>query len=561
MNCNIASEEVQKESPHIKIAQPLAFTKSGTKYENEDTIYPPLGTATYRDTLFMVCDGIGGLGGGAIASSTVCKSMSTYLLNHANRFFDVSLFNEALLCAYNELDKITTDEIGTTLTFLKILNDSVFIAHLGDSRVYHIRPCEYEEESILFQSKDHSLVNELIDKGKITKREARDFGLNNTITKAIQSHYKEKYNASIYQTTDIQSGDYFFLCSDGVLEYITNARLQYILCLNASDTDKMAQIEAICKDKSTDNYSAYLIRITEATFSFDKKIGTILDIKAEAISKNIDLINNERTTSNIIIGAIAGDIIGSYYEFYPMKSTIFPLFNGSSSHFTDDTIMTVANADWLLTGDSLLGIMQDYGNRYHSSYGSLFYQWLREDNPQPYNSWGNGSAMRVSPVGWAFDTLEETLDAAKRSAEVTHNHPEGIKGAQATAACIYLARTGKSKQKIKEYIETTFGYNLSRTCDEIRPTYYFNESCQSTVPESIIAFLESTDYENAIRLTISLGGDADTMGAITGGIAEAYYREIPLFIREEVLKRLPNEFIDIMQRFYETFVDIKISSI
>ena len=345
------------------------------------------------------------------------------------------------------------------------------------------------------------------------------------------------------------------------MEYITNARLQYILCLNASDTDKMAQIEAICKDKSTDNYSAYLIRITEATFSFDKKIGTILDIKAEAISKNIDLINNERTTSNILIGAIAGDIIGSYYEFYPMKSTIFPLFNGSSSHFTDDTIMTVANADWLLTEDSLLGIMQDYGNRYHSSYGSLFYQWLREDNPQPYNSWGNGSAMRVSPVGWAFDTLEETLDAAKRSAEVTHNHPEGIKGAQATAACIYLARTGKSKQKIKEYIETTFGYNLSRTCDEIRPTYYFNESCQSTVPESIIAFLESTDYENAIRLTISLGGDADTMGAITGGIAEAYYREIPLFIREEVLKRLSNEFIDIMQRFYETFVDIKISSI
>lgn len=164
--------------------------------------------------------------------------------------------------------------------------------------------------------------------------------------------------------------------------------------------------------------------------------------------------------TDILIGTIAGDIIGSYYEFAPIKSIDFSLFNGSSSHFTDDTIMTIANADWLLTSDSLLGIMQDYGNRYPSSYGSMFCEWLKADNPQPYNSWGNGSAMRVSPVGWAFNTLEETLEAAKQSAEVTHNHPEGIKGAQATAACIYLARTGKSKQKIKEYIETTFGYNL-----------------------------------------------------------------------------------------------------
>lgn len=245
----------------------------------------------------------------------------------------------------------------------------------------------------------------------------------------------------------------------------------------------------------------------------------------------------------------------STFEFVPIKSIDFPLFNGSSSHFTDDTIMTIANADWLLTGDSLLGIMQDYGNRYHSSYGSMFYEWLREENPQPYGSWGNGSAMRVSPIGWAFDTLEETLDTAKRSAEVTHNHPEGIKGAQATATCIYLARTGKTKQEIKEYIETTFDYNLSRTCEEIRPTYHFNESCQGTVPESIIAFLESTDYESAIRLTISLGGDADTMGAITGGIAEAYYKEIPEHITEGVIKRLPDEFIDIMQRFYGKFIE------
>ena len=250
--------------------------------------------------------------------------------------------------------------------------------------------------------------------------------------------------------------------------------------------------------------------------------------------------------NNILIGAIAGDIIGSVYEFRSIKTTDFELFFDYST-FTDDTVMTVANADWLLTGDSLLGIMQDYGHSFQS--------WLREDNPQPYGSWGNGSAMRVSPIGWAFDTLEETLDTAKRSAEVTHNHPEGIKGAQATATCIYLARTGKTKQEIKEYIETTFDYNLSRTCEEIRPTYHFNESCQGTVPESIIAFLESTDYESAIRLTISLGGDADTMGAITGGIAEAYYKEIPEHITEGVIKRLPDEFIDIMQRFYGKFIE------
>lgn len=255
--------------------------------------------------------------------------------------------------------------------------------------------------------------------------------------------------------------------------------------------------------------------------------------------------------SKMLLGAIAGDVIGSFYEYRPVNSVEFNLFNEWSS-FTDDTVMTVANADWLLTDDSLLGIMQDYGNRYiNAGYGGMFYSWLREYDPQPYKSYGNGSAMRVSPVGWAFDTLEETLNVAKQSAEVTHNHLEGIKGAQAVAASVYLARIGKSKQEIKEYVETTFGYNLSRTCDEIRVDYKFDETCQGSVPESIIAFLESTDYENAIRLAISLGGDADTMAAIAGGIAEAYYKEIPSYITEEVQKRLPREFIDVMQRFYE----------
>lgn len=262
----------------------------------------------------------------------------------------------------------------------------------------------------------------------------------------------------------------------------------------------------------------------------------------------------EASQNSILIGAIAGDVIGSIYEHRHIKTTDFDLFL-DYSNFTDDTILTVANADWILTGDSLLGIMQDYGHRYPNSYGAWFQSWLREYDPQPYNSWGNGSAMRVSPVGWAFETLEETLDAAKKSAEVTHNHPEGIKGAQATAACIYLARKEESKQEIQKYIEDTFGYDLKRTCSEIRQTTYYSESCQGTVPESIVAFLESTDFESAIRLAISLGNDSDTMAAITGGIAEAYYKDIPPYIAEEVIKRLPNEFIRIMHEFYDKYAN------
>lgn len=256
----------------------------------------------------------------------------------------------------------------------------------------------------------------------------------------------------------------------------------------------------------------------------------------------------------LLLGGVAGDIIGSIYEFNPVRSKDFELFK-SSSTYTDDTVMTIANAEWLLSKGVLMDIMRKYGHKYPGAgYGVMFYDWLKSRCPKPYNSFGNGSAMRVSPVGWAFDTLEETLEAAKQSAEITHNHPEGIKGAQATAACIFMARTGKSKQEIKEYVETTFGYDLSRTCDEIRPTYQFNESCQGTVPESIIAFLESTDFESAIRLTVSLGGDADTMGTITGAIAEAYYKVIPEHIVNEALKRLPEEFINVLEEFYNRFI-------
>lgn len=256
----------------------------------------------------------------------------------------------------------------------------------------------------------------------------------------------------------------------------------------------------------------------------------------------------------LLLGGIAGDIIGSIYEFNPVRFKDFELFK-SNSTYTDDTVMTIANAEWLLSKGVLMDIMRKYGHKYPGAgYGGMFYDWLKSRCPKPYNSFGNGSAMRVSPVGWAFDTLEETLEAAKQSAEITHNHPEGIKGAQATAACIFMARTGKSKQEIKEYVETKFGYDLSRTCNEIRPTYQFNESCQGTVPEYIIAFLESTDFESAIRLTVSLGGDADTMGAITGAIAEAYYNVIPEHIKNEVLKRLPEEFINVLGEFYNRFI-------
>lgn len=271
-----------------------------------------------------------------------------------------------------------------------------------------------------------------------------------------------------------------------------------------------------------------------------------------------DKENTSNSTPKMLLGAIAGDVIGSVYEFAPCRKTDFPLFCPSSK-YTDDTVMTVAVASWLLMGgnkDNLPYIMQEYGQANPwVGYGGMFFEWLVKNDPKPYNSFGNGSAMRVSAVGWACNTLEKTLKVAAQSAEVTHNHPEGIKGAQATAACIYLARTGSTKEQIKDYVETTFGYDLSKSCDEIRTTYKFNETCQDTVPQSIIAFLESTDWESAIRLTVSLGGDADTMGAITGAIAEAFYGGVPDEIASEVIERLPQPFITVMTNFYDIFIN------
>lgn len=262
-----------------------------------------------------------------------------------------------------------------------------------------------------------------------------------------------------------------------------------------------------------------------------------------------------------MLGAIIGDTVGSIYEFDNIKTTDFPLFS-ERSEFTDDSVMSVAVADWLLRDKShshkeLEASMVRFANQYRNpigGYGGSFYRWLFSGRERkPYNSWGNGSAMRVSAVGWAFDTMEETLRVAELSASITHNHSEGIKGAQATVAAIFMGRTGKTKAEIKEYVETHFGYDLSRTCEEIRPGYSFQESCQGTVPEAIIAFLDSTDFESAIRLAVSLGGDSDTLACITGGIAEAYYKEIPEEIVRQMWQRLPDDFREILLEMKTVF--------
>jgi ADP-ribosylglycohydrolase len=254
-----------------------------------------------------------------------------------------------------------------------------------------------------------------------------------------------------------------------------------------------------------------------------------------------------------MLGAIAGDIIGSVYEYHPLKTKSFPLFS-ETSKFTDDTVLTIAVASSILDSEGYGASIGMFAGRYpHADYGGLFVRWLQSLNKSPYNSWGNGSAMRVSPVGFAFDSVDEVLNEARKSAEVTHDHPEGIKGAKATALAVYLARIGTSKGEIKGEIQKRFAYDLSRKLDEIRPTYSYDVSCQGTVPEAIIAFLESESFEDAIRNAVSLGGDSDTLACITGGIAQAFYKEIPDEIKTAVHARLPSEFIQITDQFQSTF--------
>jgi len=259
-----------------------------------------------------------------------------------------------------------------------------------------------------------------------------------------------------------------------------------------------------------------------------------------------------------MIGSLIGDIAGSFYEFCNIKTKDFELFQ-DMDHFTDDSVMTIATADWLLNGGKPETYYSDWANEYPSAgYGGAFHQWFREYEhygySAPYNSFGNGSAMRVGPVGWAFDTKDETLAAAKQSAECTHNHPEGIKGAQATALCIFMARNGASKDEIRHAIVTEIGYDLGFTIDEIRPIYGWESkfgngvTCQASVPQAIVAFLDSTDFEDAIRNAVSIGGDSDTIACIAGSIAEAFYG-IPDNIRQEALTYLPEDFKDIIEAF------------
>ncbi len=259
----------------------------------------------------------------------------------------------------------------------------------------------------------------------------------------------------------------------------------------------------------------------------------------------------------MILGTVIGDTVGSAYEKNNVKNTDFELFT-PESNFTDDTVLTVAVAEWLLTDpehamgtleESLVKWTKKYPKPEGGTYGTLFFDWVTNPDREPYQSWGNGSAMRCSPVGWAFDSLEKTLEIAATSAEITHNHPEGIKGAQAVAASIWLARNGKSKQEIKDFITKQFGYDLNFTIEKIRSTNTFNESCKVTVPQSIVAFLESTDFESAIRLAVSIGGDSDTIASITGAISEAYYKAVSAEMVKKALEILPQEFIGILAQF------------
>lgn len=259
-----------------------------------------------------------------------------------------------------------------------------------------------------------------------------------------------------------------------------------------------------------------------------------------------------------MIGSILGDIAGSVYEFHNIKTKEFPFLTPQKG-YTDDSILTLATADWLLHGGDCATYYFRYATRYPcplGGFGGRFREWLRQGQQtgqlRPYGSCGNGSAMRVGPVGWAFRTEEETLEAARTSAACTHNHPEGIKGAQATALCIFLARNGKSKEDIKNTVEAKFDYDLNFTCNGIRDTYQWDATCQGTVPQAIHAFLDGTDFEDCVRTAISLGGDSDTLACITGSIAEAFYG-IPPTLRMQTMLHLPTHFQQIVAEFEEKY--------
>lgn len=254
-----------------------------------------------------------------------------------------------------------------------------------------------------------------------------------------------------------------------------------------------------------------------------------------------------------MIGAIAGDIIGSVYEWNNIKTKDFVLFS-DQCFFTDDSILTVALADSILQSTPYVDNLKRFYHWYpNGGYGGSFHQWAQSQYSKPYNSWGNGAAMRISPVGYVYNELDTVLQKAEEFTEVTHSHPEGIKGGQATAAAIFLARTGKSKTEIKEFIETKFQYDLSKHVDEIRPSYTFDVSSQGTVPQAIRAFIDSLDFEDALRTAVSLGGDTDTLACITGGIAQAFYKGVPESIQSKVYAILDERLGKITEEFMEQY--------
>lgn len=251
-----------------------------------------------------------------------------------------------------------------------------------------------------------------------------------------------------------------------------------------------------------------------------------------------------------MIGAIIGDIVGSVYEFANIKTKHFPLFE-PRMEFTDDSILTVATADWLLRGGNAGDFYRRYALRYPDPmgcYGSMFEQWVRSGGRQAYNSCGNGSAMRVGPVGWAFSSESEVLAAAKTSAECTHNHPEGVKGAQAVALCVFLARQGVTVSVIRQRVESDFGYDLSPSVDDIRASYGWNGTCQGTVPQALVCALEAQDFEDAIRNAVSIGGDSDTLACITGAIAEPLFG-VPQSMRPVAFDYLPRQLCRVIEKF------------
>lgn len=254
-----------------------------------------------------------------------------------------------------------------------------------------------------------------------------------------------------------------------------------------------------------------------------------------------------------MLGALVGDVIGSAFERHPIKKTAFPLFSNLST-FTDDSVLTVAIADCLLQEGDYQTFILNYARAYpDAGYGSKFKDWMVSDHPQPYQSWGNGGAMRVAPIGYAFDDLEQVMTEAERSAAISHDHPEGIRGAQAIAAAVFMARKQVPKEEIRQSLMTQFGYDLTPTIRKLRPSYAFDVSSQGSVPPAIIAFLDSEDFETAIRLAVSLGGDSDTLASMAGAIAEAFYQGVPPGLAAATLRLLPFDFRRVLTHFRDRF--------